>query len=398
MHLLKVWDSEYPWDVRAEKVMRTFSSAGHDVHLVARNRTHAKLEERLPEGTIHRLRPWHRLGRGLDAASQFPAFVNPRWLSHIRSTAIKTGADCILVRDLPLAPPAIWVARTLSIPVVLDMAENYPAMIRDIWTAGRRRAMDWMVRNPALVAAVERWVVRNTDAMVVVVEESRQRVMQLGANPTRITVVSNTPWPSRIPEELPVREDAEGPLRLVYLGLLEKPRGLDTAMHGLALLREQGTLIQLDVIGGGRDASLLRSMAVRLRFSDAQIKFHGVIPYEKSLEVVKAADIGLIPHRAVESWNTTIPNKLFDYMSVGLPVLTSDAKPAARIVREVHCGVVFRSDDVRDFARATQTLLDPVSRREMGLRGRTAVLERFNWNKDGKVLLDMVEGLVDAQP
>ncbi|HEY8506873.1 MAG TPA: hypothetical protein VIL32_00870, partial [Steroidobacteraceae bacterium] len=78
MIVCKIWDSEYPWDVRAEKISRALTDAGHEVHMVARNRDGRPLVESLPECTVHRLAPLPALGRRLNAASMFPAFFNPR--------------------------------------------------------------------------------------------------------------------------------------------------------------------------------------------------------------------------------------------------------------------------------------------------------------------------------
>ena len=227
MKLLKIWDSEYPWDVRAEKVMRSLTAAGHDVHLVARNRSGAPIVEKLDEATVHRLHSWNLLGKKLDALSQFPAFMNPRWMSHIRSNARKSGSEAIIVRDLPLTPTAVWAGRSLGVPVILDMAENYPAMIRDIWMGGRQGPVDFLVRNPRFVSAVEKWSVKAVDHVIVVVEESGERLVEMGVDPDRITVVCNTPWPSRIPDEEALNPPGQVELlRLVYLGLLEKSRHL----------------------------------------------------------------------------------------------------------------------------------------------------------------------------
>ncbi len=395
MKLLKIWDSEYPWDVRAEKVMRSLTAAGHDVHLVARNRSGAPIVEKLDEATVHRLHSWNLLGKKLDALSQFPAFMNPRWMSHIRSNARKSGSKAIIVRDLPLTPTAVWAGRSLGVPVILDMAENYPAMIRDIWMGGRQGPVDFLVRNPRFVSAVEKWSVKAVDHVIVVVEESGERLVEMGVDPDRITVVCNTPWPSRIPDEEALNPPGQVELlRLVYLGLLEKPRGLEAVLKGLAVLREEDFQARLDIVGAGMDEELFQSEAARLGFSEKTIKFHGVLPYDEALAVVVESDVGLVPHLAVESWNTTIPNKLFDYMSHGLPVITSDAKPAARIVRDVGCGEVFVSDDHEDFARALRKLGNAETRAQMSRNGRRAILTQYNWETDGAKFLRAIETTV----
>src|SRR6476659_2304991 len=197
VRICKIWDADYPWDVRTSKVCRSLTAAGHEVHLVARNKARQPVHEVLPEAVIHRLNPWP-IGRTLSAATMFPAFFNPRWLHAIHDTARRIDADLILVRDLPLAPTAIAVGKLLGVPVVMDMAENYPAMMRSLYDNRVHRPWDFLVRNPRAASAVERWVLRHIDHVVVVVQESRDRLVELGYPRDRITVVSNTPPLARL--------------------------------------------------------------------------------------------------------------------------------------------------------------------------------------------------------
>lgn len=393
MRVCKVWDAEYPWDVRAEKVALSFTQAGHEVHLVARNRDGRPRLERLEEAIVHRMAPLRFGGTRVNATSMFPAFFNPRWVRLIRSVAKDVNADVILCRDLPLAPTSVFVGRMLSLPVVLDMAENYPAMIETIWDHRRHRLQDWLVRNPAAVRRVERWVLRRIDHIVVVVEESRDRLIALGLPESRITVVPNTPLDRRIPPSMD-GAPAEPPLRMVYIGLLEVPRGLEVVMEAIARCRDMGVPVHCSVVGDGRDEAVLVEKARALVLTDREVRFHGRLPYEEALGIVRCSHIGIVPHLANESWNTTIPNKLFDYMSAGIPVITSDAKPAARVVRDAACGEVYRSEDANDLADAIRRLVDPARRQELGQAGRSAVLEKYRWSKDGARFVEAVEAVV----
>jgi glycosyltransferase involved in cell wall biosynthesis len=97
-----------------------------------------------------------------------------------------------------------------------------------------------------------------------------------------------------------------------------------------------------------------------------------------------------VPHHARESWNTTIPNKLFDYMAAGLAVVSSDAVPAARVINETGAGLVFRSGDSRDLAEKLTQLVDIQTWERFRRLGREAVLSRCNWESDTRVLLDVV--------
>jgi glycosyltransferase involved in cell wall biosynthesis len=99
----------------------------------------------------------------------------------------------------------------------------------------------------------------------------------------------------------------------------------------------------------------------------------------------------VIPSRKTAQSDSTIPNKLFDYMAAGLAVLTSNTAPCARIVRETGAGDVFRASDAGDLAAAIRRLADPTVRRAAGEAGRCAVLDRYNWEHDAAVLRDVVE-------
>lgn len=395
MTICHVWDGDYPWDVRVEKVSQALTDAGHDVHIVARNRRGLGREERLAEATVHRLK---RLpGAWLNRVTSFPAFFNPRWLSRIHHVARKEGADVILVRDLPLAPTAIRVGRRLGLPVVLDMAENYPAMISALWETGQQKALDVVVRNPRFVKAVENWVLPRVDHILVVVQESGDRLVGLGVPRDRVTVVSNTPPLSRL-ASTPRVYNGEGPLQLFYIGLLEAPRGIAELIQAVAATIQGGVKVELHLVGDGRGRDSFHALARRLGLLDTVVHFHGYLPYAEGLAVMARADVGVVPHHANESWNTTIPNKLFDYMAAGLAVLTSPARPAARIVQETGAGLVFQDRDPADAARAISLLADVQTRRRLGNAGRKAIETHYHWEKDAERLKGAIRHLKGHDP
>lgn len=394
MRVCKVWDGDYPWDVRVEKISRSFTDAGHDVHLVARNRNRRVQRERLAEADVHRLKPWPLLGKRLDAATTFPAFFNPRWVSAIIDTARASRAEVLLVRDLPLAPTAIWAGRRLHIPVVLDMAENYPAALRGRWNFGAQRRFDFLLRNPTAAAAVERWVLKHVDHVLVVIEESRDRLEGMGFDGDRITIVGNTPSLSRLQELSPkVHQDGRS-VELIYLGLMESPRGIGVLIDAVYSARSAGIETSLTLIGEGRERRQFEHRARSLGLDEGTVRFLGRVPHDEAIRLLQTADVGVVPHPANENWNTTIPNKLFDYMAAGLAVLTSSAKPAARIVRERTAGAVFQGGDVADCAAAIKALARADVRGRYGANGRCAIAERFHWELDAARMLDAVERVV----
>ena len=132
MRVCYVYQDHYPWDVRAEKIMNSLAAQGIEGHIISRNRNGAAPRERLRHNLyVHRLSGCHN--PYLSGFINFPAFFSPFWIIKIVSIIRSTFSDLIIIRDLPLAPAALAAGKMTSLPVLMDMAENYPAMIKDTW-------------------------------------------------------------------------------------------------------------------------------------------------------------------------------------------------------------------------------------------------------------------------
>lgn len=386
MVICHIWDADYPWDIRVEKVCRSLG-VKHEVHLVCRNANRWSRSEKLDGLSIHRLPFLPKWFGFCNAMMGFPLFFNPVWLFTIWATVRRTHADLILVRDLPLALTAIAVGRWFGIPILLDLAENYPAMLKDRLRYTPTSFMGRIVRHPALAAMVERTVLRNVDHIIVVVEESRDRLVQMGIPQDRITIVSNTPlldrWEQGVSQTGNVTTD-DVP-HLVYLGNLDGSRGIDTAIEAIGVLKDRGEMARLSIIGMGQNLEQFRTLSKVLGVED-RVSIMGRLPFSDLQPIMARANIGLIPHYSTDAWNTTIPNKLFDFMAMGKPVIVSSARPTERIVRSEECGLVFVERTKEDLASTILELRTRSAREQLGRNGRAAFLKRWNWAFDEQLV------------
>lgn len=273
MSIVYVFQDHYPWDVRAEKISRSLAMAGHPTTLVSRNRTGAVRDEELADNFhVRRLpRGWGRLIR---TALNFPAFFSPVWIREIVRTVQTRRAGLIIVRDLPLGPAAYFAARICGVPVIMDMAENYPAMIADTWRFRGKGPFDLILRNPRLLRALERWTLPRMDGVIAVSRESADRVRGIVASRgTSVYVVGNTPilgGESDPPaSELSELMHGMSGLRLLYVGGLEESRGLDIPIRALASIRSRIGEVNLVVVGDGTGRPALEKLAAEQGVSDS---------------------------------------------------------------------------------------------------------------------------------
>lgn len=401
MNVLIVWDADYPWDIRVDKVGTTLVRAKHSVTVACRNLARRALYDEYNGTSINRLPVVPSWSPRINAALSFPAFFSPIWISHIYRAACRCSADLIVVRDLPMALAALAVARYLRVPIVLDMAECYPEMLRCIWKFEEFRFRNVFLRNPFFADVVERVAIRFVDEIWVMIEESRNRLVRKGVPKEKIRIVSNTPNIERFSgsEGKEVdgeckRTDREPSLSLVYVGLLNPSRGLDTVIQGVARFRAEGGMCELTIAGEGKARDRLMRLVQALGVEE-QVRFLGWVDNSRVPELVRNADVGIVPHHRCTHWETTIPNKLFDYMAAGLPVIVSDVTPMMRIVNEVGCGRVYRDFDPDDLVRVMRELCDAEKRQSMGERGRVAVCGKYNWRNEEAVILRSVEALTN---
>ncbi len=388
MRILMIWDADYPWDVRVEKMTRSLHRNGFCVAVVCRNLKGSIISEVIDGVKFCRL-PAFGKGR-LNKILSFPFFLNVIWLIRIFCVARKERSQIVLVRDLPLAISAIIIGRILGLPVVVDMAENYPAMIKDTRTYGKPWWGNVLVRNVHLVKMVENYVIAKTSKIIVVTEENRNRIVERGASENDVYVVSNTPdletyglYKGTVDKsELAFYESK---FTLIYVGGLGPIRGLEMVIEAMPQILQRIHHAYLLIIGKGEKIGILKSLA-REYDIEKHVTFKGWIEFESVPQYIKASSIGIIPHRLTMHTNTTIPNKIFDYMAFGVPVVASDTAPMRRIVEGAMAGVVFEPHSPDGFAEAVVKIFEQ-SEIDYGKNGMAAVNNEYNWRRDEKVLL-----------
>lgn len=392
MKIALVWKSDYPWDVRVEKMSNTLIAYGHDVHILARNQEKKKTEEEVGGARVHRLLPF-KVG-AVNSASSMPAFFNLYWTRFIYKTCKRNKIDLIIVRDLPLVVNSVIAARLLGVPVVFDMAELYSAMWHDQIKDGEFHLLHYFFKNPVVAKYLERFTIRFVDHTFAVVDEARDALVALGAKKESISIVSNTPDLSKYEVLNAARPlDWKGKRILFYHGYINVGRGLEVVINSMPELLKHFGDIQFVLVGEGEGIALFKSLCRKLGVEE-QVKFAGWMNFDKIPTLIRHSDICVVPHLATEHKNTTIPNKIFDYMACKKPIIVSDARPLKRIVEEERCGAVFESGDTRSFVKAVRKLLgDPAKAKKIGENGYKAVISKYNWTEDSKRMNAVIKSL-----
>lgn len=357
-----------PLDVRIfEKQCRSLAESGHDVVLVA---VHDRDEVR--DGVSIRAiarpdRQWKRMT--LTAWQVFRA-------------AWRERADLYQIHDPELLPWATLL-RLLGKTVVYDMHEHVP---KDLI------AKTWL---PSILKTPTRWLVEAAERIlffrlpIVFAEDSYAADYRWVR---RSVVVLNMPRVDLLPQptsdKLPV-------FTLGYIGGVGEDRGSAVTMDALRLLMQRGRRVGWDCVGPvwppAHQAEL--EQAAREAHLD-EVRFAGYMPSSQGWQRMRPCHAGLAVFAPRPNIIDSYPTKLFEYMALELPVITSNFPLYRAVVEKHQCGICVDPGSPQELAAAIERLMDdPAMAREMGKRGRAAVLSDYNWSTEFAKLLAFYEQL-----
>jgi glycosyltransferase involved in cell wall biosynthesis len=376
--ILMLLDKEYPGDNRVRREAVGLIEAGWRVRLLARNREgHARFEQ-VDGIEVGRLPYFPALGRRANHLLSKPIHLNPLYARLLRQMIRDEAPAALHAHDLPLARLALRWGRRLGIPVVLDFHENYPAMVHSLQQQG---PLVGLLRRVGYFERLERQCARAADRILVVCDEQKPRLQAMGVAPERLVVIGNTLDPAIFPGEV-VKAEPPG-FNLLYTGIFAENRGLDTVIAAMPRILEKVPDCRLILAGTGVMLEDLRSQAQRLGVGEA-VDFRGWVSFSRFPELIAQSHVCLVPHKPDEHTDTTYPNKIFEFMYFGKPLVVSDARPLRRIaVEEADAGLSFESSSPESFARCVLHLYDhPDERRRLGRNGRRCIAERYRWDFD----------------
>ena len=257
----------------------------------------------------------------------------------------------------------------------------------------------------AMLARTERRLTRRAEALVTVNEAVGAELVRR-LRPRRLVVVHNCPPHWEAPRPLPDRLRAAagipaGTQVLLYHGGFSRHRGLEQLAEASLLPDLAGCHVVYLGYGGLRPQ--LDALAADPRYGGRLHVLDAVDP-SVLLEWIAPADVGVlaIQHSTMNHYLST-PNKLFECLTAGVPVVASDFPDIRRIVLDDPAGPLGAICDPADpasIAAAARTILelDPTARRDLSERCRRAARERWNWETESARLVALYADLAGAAP
>jgi glycosyltransferase involved in cell wall biosynthesis len=241
-----------------------------------------------------------------------------------------------------LAPLAAWaVAKARRVPFVLEIRDLWPQVLVDMGTLS--------TSSPAFRAltALEAFLYARAQRIVVMAEGSRDTLAARGIPMSKIIYIPNGAdaadfEPSATRDQLRERYGFEK-FTAIYAGAHGPANGLDLLLDAAQAVRDLP--LEIILVGGGIEKAKLQADAARRGLGN--VRFMDPVPKEEIPDLLNAADLGLHVLADVELFRTAVsPNKVFDYMAAGLPVLTNCPGLTSELVTSSGCGLAVAPTDL----------------------------------------------------
>jgi glycosyltransferase involved in cell wall biosynthesis len=385
LKVLMILDREFPPDKRVENEIETLIKAGYVVHIACYTRNNMPVLEATGNLTIHRKPISPFVYKSSVACLTLPFYFN-YWKKFISEILSCQTFDIIHIHDLPLARLGAQFKKSGNMRLVVDLHENWPAFVK---ISRHTNTLIGKLLSPVFLWRIyEKKVLQHADAVIVVIEEAKDRLIGLTVPADKIHIVSNTINFTEL-RNLSSHDPLLKNTILYYVGGINHHRGLQTVI--LALHKTKNTKIEFWMVGEGSYKDNLSELIQKLSLSNRVI-FKGFQPFHKVMEMLSKADYAIIPHLKTEHTDSTIPNKLFQYMYAQKPVIASNCQPVQRILEETGAGIVYPSGEADRLSEIFDQL-GTLDYYKMAANGKKAITEKYNWNFDSRILLNLYQNI-----
>ena len=162
-------------------------------------------------------------------------------------------------------------------------------------------------------------------------------------------------------------------------------RGAEEAVQAMQYIND-GVLL---IIGSGDVISVLKQMVIDLKLS-TKVKFIDKVPFEKLIQYTRHADIGLTLDKDTNiNYRYSLPNKLFDYLHAGVPVLASDLVEVKKIIHYYSVGDCIENHDPKHIADKLNKLLADNLTLQEWKKNANVVANSLNWEQEELKLIEV---------
>jgi glycosyltransferase involved in cell wall biosynthesis len=235
-------------------------------------------------------------------------------------------------------------------------------------------------------ARFERFACARLDGIVTATPYIRDKFLAIN---TQSVDINNYPILGELESKVAWSDKSQ---EVCYVGNVAVIRGIKELVRAMNLTAPS---TRLNLVGGFDEASV--KFEVESYPGWLKVNAMGVVGRQEVKEVLGRSVAGLVTLHPTPNYLDSLPVKMFEYMSAGIPVIASDFDLWKTIIDENKCGLCVDPMNAQEIAHAIDYLLDhPLEAERLGSNGKKAILSTYNWSIEEKKLVDFYHLLSTA--
>jgi len=176
---------------------------------------------------------------------------------------------------------------------------------------------------------------------------------------------------------------------ICYIGLLYQTRGIKEIVKAI-----ENIDVKLIIAGKFYDKNFEDEIKALKGWN--KVDFRGFVSRDEVKEILEESIAGLVTLHPTPSYVEAYPVKMFEYMSAGIAVISSDFPLYKEFVEKNNCGICVNPMDIKQIEKAIKQCLDNMElAKQMGQNGKISITDKYNWKNEEKKLFDIYTKVLD---
>ena len=347
-------------DQRVHKVCTSLQKAGFEVCLIGRQRKRS-----LEVG--ERSYQTHRIKLLFNSGPLFYLNYNLALLWYL----LKNRSDIFLSNDLDTLAANFIASRMKNNPLIYDSHEYFtevPELVNRKWVK-------------KIWETIESFILPKVDAAYTVSAPIAEAYFQKYG--IKMELIRNFPVQREISEK-----PAKSQKVIIYQGAINVHRGIEQMIDAMQWIEDA----EFWIIGGGDIEDKVKRQIESKSFSD-KIVFFGQKPFHELQELTVQATIGISLEQQIGlNYTFALPNKIFDYIHAGVPVLVSNLPEVSKIIQKYNIGLMIEEIEPKTIAEKVNEMMHSERFEEWKSECKKASME-YNWKNEEKKLIEIISSL-----
>jgi glycosyltransferase involved in cell wall biosynthesis len=293
----------------------------------------------------------------------------------VYKTAKLIKADVYHFHDPELLPYGIILKYTTNSKIIYDSHECYPEDLLN---------KDWLPKFARIIIAkiytyLEDFSSRKLDLVIAATPYIAKRFENVAKN---LVTINNYP---KIEEfNIPATTGESQRDGVCYVGAITIIRGIMPFLDSLDFIDSN---VKIYIAGSFADNNTKKLVYSHKNWR--KVEFHGQVSRIEIHEIFAKSFAGIVNFQKAPNHEYSQPNKLFEYMEAGIPVIGSNFKLWKEIIETTNCGLTVQPDSPLDIGNAINKLHnDKDLSKKMGAAGVNAIRDRFSWEHEKEILIN----------